>query len=286
MLKHRLLTVILMLAIVLPTLLSNAVWHFCLLALFFIAAGAWEWARLNGTNERGALYFAGFFILGATAIWYFGFLSTEITNLSNVWLLASACWVLSSVGLFRAGVSGWGKIPAGLRRASGMLALWLAWLALCQARRLGINFLLSVLSLVWAADTFAYFAGKAWGGKLSRVKLAPSISPGKSWEGVWGGLVGVFLLAAIWIWADIHWKNSVASLYTLLFQQHVLLLVIALLFLTTMSVVGDLIESLIKRSAGVKDSSGLLPGHGGVLDRIDALLPTLPTAMMLVALLT
>jgi phosphatidate cytidylyltransferase len=144
--------------------------------------------------------------------------------------------------------------------------------------------LMSVLTLVWVADSFAYFAGRTWGRKFTANKLAPTISPGKSWEGVWGGVVGVFLLAGTWIWADSHWHSAVASLYTRLQSQNLVLMAIALLFLTAMSVVGDLIESLIKRSAGVKDSSGLLPGHGGVLDRVDALLPTLPIAMMLATL--
>jgi phosphatidate cytidylyltransferase len=165
-----------------------------------------------------------------------------------------------------------------------MLALWLAWLAVAQARVQGVNFLMSVLTLVWIADSFAYFAGRTWGGKFTANKLAPTISPGKSWEGVWGGIVGVFLLAATWVWADSYWHNVVASLYTRLQAQNLVVMAIALLFLTAMSVVGDLIESLIKRSAGVKDSSGLLPGHGGVLDRVDALLPTLPIAMMLASL--
>jgi phosphatidate cytidylyltransferase len=145
------------------------------------------------------------------------------------------------------------------------------------------------MCLVWVADSFAYFAGRTWGGKFSKNKLAPTISPGKSWEGVWGGVVGVFLLAAAWIWADSHWLNTgqtaMTSLYTRLNSQHWVFMVVALLFLTAMSVIGDLIESLIKRSAGVKDSSALLPGHGGVLDRVDALLPTLPIAMMLASLI-
>ena len=128
---------------------------------------------------------------------------------------------------------------------------------------------------------FCLFCGQGIGGKFSASKLAPSISPGKSWEGVWGGSVGVLVLATVWVVSDGTWKSAVPSLYSQLFKQHWVILLIALLFLTAMSVVGDLVESLIKRSAGAKDSSNLLPGHGGVLDRIDALLPTLPIAMML-----
>jgi len=136
--------------------------------------------------------------------------------------------------------------------------------------------------LVWAADVFAYFVGRSLGGKFSRVKLAPSISPGKSWEGVWGGMLGVLLVACIWIWVDRTYSVGASSLYTHLYERGAWFLLAGCVFLSAMSVVGDLVESLVKRSAGVKDSSGLLPGHGGVLDRVDALLPVLPLAMMLV----
>ncbi|MNT24332.1 Phosphatidate cytidylyltransferase [compost metagenome] len=145
----------------------------------------------------------------------------------------------------------------------------------------GINFLLSILVLVWVADVFAYFAGRAFGLKFTRAKLAPAISPGKSWEGVWGGMAGVIVLAFAWVWADKSLGATVPSLYTRLHERGWWLLLIGAVFLAAMSVVGDLVESLIKRSAGAKDSSRLLPGHGGVLDRVDALLPALPIAMML-----
>ena len=189
--------------------------------------------------------------------------------------------VLGGAGLLRAGVVGWPQIPKALRVAGGLLALWLAWLAVVQARMLGVNFLLSVLSLVWVADIGAYFAGRAFGQRFTRNKLAPSISPGKSWEGVWGGMAGVLLLALLWVWADQALQPAVPSFYTRLARQGWWLLLLGAIFMAAMSVVGDLVESLVKRSAGAKDSSSLLPGHGGVLDRVDALLPTLPLAMML-----
>lgn len=281
MLKQRVFTALIMLAILLPTLFVASPWPFCILALVFIAAGAWEWGRLNGFSTKAALWVACQFLILAGMTWYLGLLERQFTML---WIVASGAWVLTSAWLLQAGASGWSRIPATVRRQAGVLALWLAWLAVSQARIIGINFLMSVLFLVWAADVFAYFAGRALGGKFMTNKLAPSISPGKSWEGVWGGIVGVLLFAAAWIWVDAHWQETVPSLYTRLSGQHWILMLISLLFLTAMSVVGDLVESLIKRSAGVKDSSDLLPGHGGVLDRIDALLPTLPIAMMLAGL--
>ena len=153
-----------------------------------------------------------------------------------------------------------------------------------QARTIGINFLLSVMTLVWMADIAAYFTGRAFGLRFTKNKLAPAISPGKSWEGVWGGVAGVLVLGFAWSALDVHWGAAVPSFYSRLATQGVWLLVLGALFMSCMSVVGDLMESLVKRSAGAKDSSNLLPGHGGVLDRVDALLPTLPLAMMLTSL--
>ncbi|MET0310648.1 MAG: phosphatidate cytidylyltransferase, partial [Burkholderiaceae bacterium] len=188
---------------------------------------------------------------------------------------------LGGAFLLKRGVAGWPGIPKPVRVVGGVMALWAAWLAVSQARAIGINFLLSVLVLVWVADVFAYFAGRAFGLKFTKNKLAPGISPGKSWEGVWGGMAGVVVLAFAWAWADAAQQASVASLYTRLAERGWWLLLLGAIFLAAMSVVGDLVESLIKRSAGAKDSSNLLPGHGGVLDRVDALLPTLPLALML-----
>ena len=201
-----------------------------------------------------------------------------------LWVVAGGAWVLLSVLLVKAGVPAWGRVPQWMRWLAGMLALWVAGLAIVQARQIGINFLLSVLALVWVADVFAYFFGRALGLRFTKQKLAPTISPGKSWEGAWGGALGVVLMAFAWVWIDAAQTVEVASFYTRLYEQGWWLLLVAALFMAAMSVLGDLVESLIKRSAGFKDSSQLLPGHGGVLDRIDALLPTLPLAMMLTSL--
>jgi phosphatidate cytidylyltransferase len=165
-----------------------------------------------------------------------------------------------------------------LRWPLGLIGLWLAWLALASARTQGINFILSIFSLVWVSDIAAYFGGRAFGKR----KLALAISPGKSWEGVWSGMLGVLLLALLWMQADRIWVLGSPSLFTKLHAQHgVVGLVLVCIFLTAMGVVGDLVESLVKRHAGAKDSSGLLPGHGGVLDRVDALLPVFPLALAL-----
>ena len=276
MLKQRVMTAIALLAILLPALFYKSPVPFCALALLMIAAGAWEWGRLNKFGQAGSFGLAALCVLACGLSWQAGLLERP---LPVVWAACGVAWVLSGAWLLRAGVAGWPGIPKALRLSGGLIALWLAWLAIAQARFRGIDFLLSVLVLVWVADIFAYFAGRAVGGRFSKGKLAPAISPGKSWEGVWGGMAGVVALSLAWS----TWGAN--SLYSQLAQRHgMVLMLLAVIFLAAMSVVGDLVESLVKRSAGVKDSSHLLPGHGGVLDRVDALLPTLPLAMMLVTL--
>jgi phosphatidate cytidylyltransferase len=270
MLRTRIITALVLLAILLPALFYADPTPFGIVALVMIAAAAWEWGRLNQLGQAGAWALALVTAALCAAMWQAGWLARPSPTL---WILAGGAWVLAAVLLIRGGVPGWAPIPRVLRIVGGLLALCLAWLAVVQARVIGIGFLLSVLTLVWMADIGAYAAGRSFG----RRKLAPAISPGKSWEGVYGGAVGVLLLAAGWVLAD----GSGNNLYSRLWAAAPWLAPLAVLFLCAMSVVGDLVESLIKRSAGAKDSSHLLPGHGGVLDRIDALLPTVPLAMML-----
>jgi phosphatidate cytidylyltransferase len=282
MLKQRIITAVVLLAILLPALFYPSPLPFAAVTLVLIAAGAWEWGRLNGLPQAGALSVAAVCLALCGASWQAGLIEQRLPLL---WGITGAVWVLAGGWLLRGGVAGWPRIPKAVRLVVGVLALWLAWLAIAQARAIGVNFLLSVLVLVWVADVFAYFAGRTFGLKFSKGKLAPAISPGKSWEGVWGGMLGVLVLAICWVLADARLAAQVPSLYTRLAFQSWWLLLIGVAFLAAMSVVGDLVESLVKRSAGAKDSSNLLPGHGGVLDRVDALLPTLPLAMMLTSLI-
>jgi phosphatidate cytidylyltransferase len=278
MLKQRVITAVLLLLVLLPALFYRDSAPFNFLALLFMAAAAWEWARLNA-YQLPASYLAGVLCaLVCAGLWWAGWMAQ---TLPQVWLLTGAVWVLLGSWVLRAGVPAWGQLNRGFRLLVGLVALVFTWLAVAQARLIGTNFLLSVFALVWVADIGAYFAGRTWGGRVIARKLAASISPGKSWEGVWGGMVAVLLLALIWTRFDLWAQPAVPSFYSHLAERGVVFTVIACLFLAAMSVVGDLIESLVKRSAGVKDSSRLLPGHGGVLDRVDALLPSLPLAMML-----
>ncbi len=278
MLKQRVITAIVLLLILLPALFYPSPEPFCAIALVLVAAGGWEWGRLNGLTGGAAVALGAAVAALCGLAWGLGLLGKSLYAL---WLAAGALWVLGGAWLLRAGPAGWGQLARALRLLVGVAALAAAWLAIAQAKLLGVNFLLSVLLLVWVADIFAYFAGRAFGGRIHKQKLAPSISPGKSWEGVYGGMAGVLVLAFCWQAADAALHASVPSLYTRLMAGGPVLLVLAALFLSAMSVVGDLAESAMKRSAGAKDSSNLLPGHGGVLDRLDALLPTLPLAMML-----
>ena len=274
MLRQRLLTAAVLLAIFLPALFVETAWPFALLALVAMAIGGWEWARLNEARPlrdsarrasgRGLRPCLGRRLDGGGP--------------RAAWWLATAAWVVGGMLVLRGGVAGWPRVPRAVRWVIGLVALWTAWLALANAKAGGLNFILSILCLVWAADVFAYFGGRAFG----QHKLAPAISPGKSWEGVWSGMLGALVVAVIWLAVDASGRTDSASVYALVAHRYSYVgLACVVVFLVGMSVVGDLVESLVKRSAGAKDSSALLPGHGGVLDRVDALLPVFPIALAL-----
>jgi phosphatidate cytidylyltransferase len=277
-LRQRIITALVLLAIVLPALFAQLPLPFALVTLVMIGAAGWEWGRLNGQSGATAVLM-GLALAAACA----GALVAGWSGpmLRPVWWAASLAWLVGGWVALRGGPTAWPRLPSSLRAFVGLVLLWVGWLALVQARAIGINFILSVLCLVWMADVAAYFGGRA----LGRRKLAPSISPGKSWEGVWSGQVGVVLLAAAWAGVEAGGGGDSMSLFSALFSRlGVAAGIVALLVLTGMSVVGDLFESLVKRAVGAKDSSGLLPGHGGVLDRVDALLPVFPLALAFVTL--
>lgn len=281
MFKQRVITALVLLALLLPAVAAQDVRFFLALSVLLIGAAAWEWARLNARSQVAALGSA--LVCVALAAWAYALGWSGPQAPAWLWPLGALIWVLAGALALRAGPQRWGQMPVALRWPLGLLLLVLAWLALQWSHREGGNFLLSVLSLVWGADVGAYAAGRLWGGRVFRAKLAPTISPGKTWEGVLGGFAVVLALACSWLAWDAAHPEMSASLHTRLWQQGPWVAGAAWVFLTAMSVAGDLLESLIKRSAGVKDSSRLLPGHGGVLDRVDALLPVLPLAVMLCA---
>lgn len=305
MLKQRVITALVLAAILLASLLNELAWPFSALTLVFITAAGWEWSRLNDAPGARAWLtgaaVAGGCVYAAQVVGLPVWAGTVLDNglnvhphvhgwgmplagfhvPSGVWAFACLLWVLGGAVVLRYGNTHWKRVSEFWRRLLGLLLLVVAWLALVESKAQGLNFLLSVLCLVWAADIGAYFGGRA----LGRRKLAPSISPGKSWEGVWSGMVAVCVLAVLWMWADASLGVDSPSLYSRLWMGlGPLGMLLALMFLVGMSVVGDLFESLVKRQAGVKDSSQMLPGHGGVLDRIDALLPTLPLSLAVLTL--
>lgn len=228
---------------------------------FFFAAGAWEWtglARVGGREAR-LVYCAALLLLGALLM-----AANRETTL-GVLLVGAAWWSVALVELVRRpGVhEGWFDSVAA-RYLGGFLILVPAWVAtyyLHVADPRSPRILLFALVLVWVADTMAYFTGRFFG----RTKLAPAISPGKTVEGVIGGVVGVTLVA--WIGGTLVWRYRGGELL-----GWIGLAIVCALF----SVLGDLLESKFKRIAGVKNSGRLLPGHGGALDRIDALTAALP----------
>jgi len=211
MLKQRVITAVLLLLVLLPALFASMTWPFTALTLLFVAAGAWEWVRLNGGGGVLAVASALLLALACGAAWVSGWVDSAPGGL---WLGATGLWVLGGALALKAGPAGWGLVHPMLRCAVGLVVLWLAWLAMCAARARGLNFIVSVFSLVWISDIAAYFGGRAWG----RRKLAPSISPGKSWEGVWSGMVVVLLVGGLWVLADRHWKVDSPSLYSVIFS--------------------------------------------------------------------
>jgi phosphatidate cytidylyltransferase len=277
LLKQRVVTAVLLLAVLVAVLWAPRPEPFLAFVALAIGLAAWEWAWLNGL--RGFSTYA----FGAGALVVLLLLRGSLASVpTSVWLGVLALWVLGGTWALQSASVGWQSL-AGLARLSiGLLVLVPAGLALLNWKALGLNALLSALCLVWVADVAAYFGGRRFG----RRKLAPAISPGKSWEGVFSGVLGVLLLAVIWIQLiDTQpWVDGMSLYGRLVSGMGWPLTVLVLLVLAALSVVGDLFESLVKRAAGAKDSSQLLPGHGGVLDRVDALLPVLPAALGFVAL--
>lgn len=276
MLGQRVITAIVLLAVLLPALAADDPTAFLMISLVLIGAAGWEWARLNGGTQPVAAVAAGVGLVVACALAWSVIGHADAQR--SLWWTATVAWIVGGALALRGGPVGWSRLPNFARLALGLVLLALAWLAMARARMVGVNFLLSTMCIVWVADIAAYFGGRAFG----RRKLAPTISPGKSWAGVYAGMVGVGLLALAWLAADARWPQLSDSVFTLIHRAWGPWgLALALMLLTGLSVVGDLFESLVKRAAGAKDSSRLLPGHGGVLDRVDALLPVLPVAMAL-----
>jgi len=272
MLKTRIITAVVLLAVLVPALFLLPSRGWAALTLLAMSAAAWEWGRLCGFARGGAIGLA--VLTGASGALIL--LLPQGDDIGQAMLYAAAAiWIVAVPAWLR-----WReRVPAGLLLAAlGWLLLLACWFAVWKFRELGALYLLLLMVTVWVADIAAYFAGKAFG----RHKLAPAISPGKTWEGVAGAVVGVQAYALALLCIAAAAPNYFAGLSSRVGVAGTLAVA---LILTGISVIGDLFESLLKRRAGLKDSSNLLPGHGGVLDRIDALVSTLPVALALAVIL-
>lgn len=271
MLRTRVITALLLLAGFLAALflLSFSGWLF--FAGMVAGLGGWEWGGLMKLHRPGRLIYAAISMSLTVVLGWLAFdVGTGVVRqeqlLIALFALAGLFWLLIVPIWLQAKWKTGAFLP-------GMLAGWIvlvpACLALIQLRAVHPVLLLACMAAVWVADIAAYFCGRTFG----RHKLAPSISPGKTWEGAIGAFIGVILygMAASWIAGIFPYKS--VSFY---------LFVSILLVLTAVSILGDLFESLAKRQAGVKDSGSILPGHGGVLDRIDSMTSTLPLAGLVI----
>lgn len=277
MLKQRVITAAVLIALLLGAILAPTPWALVLILCLLASCAVWEWLRLSYT-EHSLVPFA---VAVLFALLSFFVAQQRIDDVSLAVLQRSPL-VLISPAVIAYWVLGVGValvLAQTQHRQSrvgfsifGVLSIAVAWMAVVDMWLYrGAWYLLSMLAVVWVADIAAYFTGKAFGKR----KLAPNISPGKTWAGVGGAVIGVIA----WIFISALWPGSFGA--ELIHNWSWFGAVIIAVLLTFFSIVGDLFESLLKRRAGVKDSSQLLPGHGGVLDRIDALIPVAPLAAFL-----
>ncbi len=267
MLRTRVLTAVVLLAVFLLALSLLPPLGWLLFVTAVAAVAAWEWGALMRLPGGSRIALA---VALATVCLLLAMVEPEAVGL--VAGFADSAWRLGAC-LYLPAVVFWLLLaPIWLRRrwplgntlpalATGAVVLLPLWLALVQLRQAGPLAVLAIMAVVWLADIGAYFSGRRFG----KHKLAPAISPGKTWEGAIGGSLLVIVYGLL-----------LSSRLPAALAGNQLLLLLVLLLLTAISVVGDLFESLLKRQAGLKDSSNVLPGHGGVLDRIDSLTSTLP----------
>lgn len=261
MLIPRVLTALVLAAVFLGALFLLPVVGWVLFCAGVLGVASWEWCRLAGISGRFTRVYP---VLTGVLFAALGLADLPAPLLFGVFLLATLFWC-AVVPLWL--VRKWRLQLAGnLNMLLGWVFLLPAGMALLQLRGDGWQ-LLAVLAIAWLADSFAYFSGVLFG----RHKLAPSISPGKSWEGAAGGLLAVMLYCGFLPKPPMFFSETQPLAQALFWMLTSFLLV-------AVSIGGDLLESLFKRQAGIKDSSNLLPGHGGVLDRIDSLLALLPVA--------
>lgn len=268
MLKQRIYTAVVLFLALTAVLSSGSLLAFQLTLALFFGAACWEALKLF--NMRYSLPLAVF----SAAILSLLLVSGPDTNWTLLALLCVLIWGMRFLPALKVGLPEAGGARGLLFTLVFLIALLGCFIAIAVLYQRSALYLVSVMAIVWVADIGAYFTGRAFG----KHKLALHISPGKTWEGAAGGWIAVLLLAAA---SQLH--PVFADTFAVRLQQHSgwPLWVFLMSLLVAASVVGDLFESLMKRRAGIKDSSNLLPGHGGVLDRIDALIPVMPLALLL-----
>ncbi len=271
MLKQRVATASVLLTVAVATMLWSAT-AFAVMVTALLGFALVEWLQLTGAARSTSIVVA-LIVCAVLLALIFTSLKTREMLVLPLGAIAAAIWVAIVALLVQPNAMSL-RLPRIVGMALAIVLMSAAWFALMQFLSQGMLMLLSVLLIVWIADTAAYFAGRA----LGRRKLAPHISPGKTWAGVVGAIVAVLLLAlAVWQFAPAARMYS-NELFAAVGPVWALLLLAVLIGL---SIAGDLFESLLKRQAGVKDSGQLLPGHGGVLDRVDAMVPVLPSAAVI-----
>ena len=280
MLKTRVITTVVLLSGFIPILLFSPTIILSLVVSIIISLASWEWGRfIWGVQSRLPIFYSlmtqALLVLliyciegnNQNIFTLFSDLMLGILWVSMIFWLIVVPFILSKKLQFSI------KTNTPLLAIAGVIIFLSDWYAFMLLRDKGLWVLFSVLMIVWTADIGAYFVGK----KMGKNKLAPQLSPGKSIEGAIGGMVLVCILGMVF-----YWLNMTSNNFFMIIGQHYswIVLIPLSIFLAGMSVVGDLFESQLKRISGMKDSSGLLPGHGGVMDRLDALLPVLPIAAL------
>lgn len=262
MLRQRVVTAVIAVVLILLALFVFPPALTLVLLGVLIVAGGWEWSAFLGAEGAARSVFPAVLAAAVAAVWW---AVPDFVPLIPVLLVSLAFWLVAAVLVVRYPI----HVPHWLVWAGGLATLVPAYLALGTlylGEPRGSQILLFVLAVIWSADIGAYFAGRRFG----RVKLAPKVSPGKTWEGVFGGLAAAALVSVAGAW----W-----------FGIPLMVLVPLSLAATLLSIVGDLTVSLFKRNAGVKDSGHLFPGHGGVLDRVDSLAAASPLFLLMLNLL-
>lgn len=273
MLKQRILTGLVLAPIMIGGIFYLPMMQFMVFIGVITALGAWEWANLSGIqNKLGRVAYTAVISIILYGLWYF-----DLDQNSNLLYVAFAWWLSAFVLVrthpkFKAIWSG--TVPRLLMGLIILLPMWMGFVQIKSYPNSGY-LIIFVMFIVWGADVGAYFAGRTFG----KHKLAPNVSPGKTWEGVYGGIFTTTLvafIAGLMLQDTIHMDLTIKQ-WSLLFA--------ATFVVTAVSVVGDLVESMMKRHRGIKDSSNLLPGHGGVMDRIDSMTAALPVFALALSIL-